>query len=356
MIESFYQALILTGIVIIAVLYYLKFFATNFFHILTEIIKMNEMNEYDPVTFVKKLEPYFSKLRIRDYGYYISFLDTEYCKEVKSKKPSLKKFIYTKDFTVYIEIVPGVIKWEKRYISRLLLETIFILVKSDVAQHLKSVSKAFDETNRINTFINHDMKNFVQFINILEHNLNNADSDKEKILIADYLKTSIPSLKVRSDRIMAALQQNGDYHTPNMEITNPYKLAEEISSIFDLNIKMENDNHCNLFMDSNGMAIIFENIIKNFYDKSIKEDGITLSMKVKDSFDATEIIFTDNGSPIADTEKIFEPFYTEKSKGLGIGLFHARNIAKKIDGTIKAENTQDGASIIVSIKKKEGRA
>ncbi len=158
MIDLLYQTLIFSGLIIFAVLFYLKQTVTRFLRVLTEIIVMNEMSEYDAVKFTEHLDPLMKQLGVKDYSYYIFFLETEYQKIGKHGKNSIKKFVTTQDFTVYVEISPGKLRWERAYLGILLVETIFLLIKIDVTLHLRSTSKAMSEFNKINTFLTHDIK------------------------------------------------------------------------------------------------------------------------------------------------------------------------------------------------------
>ncbi len=48
-------------------------------------------------------------------------------------------------------------------------------------------------------------------------------------------------------------------------------------------------------------------------------------------------------------QKIFEPKFTTKSKGMGLGLGIVKNIIDSIGGTIKYTTSKDGTSFIISL-------
>jgi len=56
---------------------------------------------------------------------------------------------------------------------------------------------------------------------------------------------------------------------------------------------------------------------------------------------------TGTGLPEGDSARIFEPFYTTKSLGSGLGLYVARRIVHEHDGTITAARSGDGGTSIV---------
>jgi C4-dicarboxylate-specific signal transduction histidine kinase len=61
-----------------------------------------------------------------------------------------------------------------------------------------------------------------------------------------------------------------------------------------------------------------------------------------------EVSVEDTGPGIADLDsgKLFEPFYTTKSQGMGMGLSIARSIMEAHAGRITAENNRDGGATL----------
>jgi PAS domain S-box-containing protein len=72
-----------------------------------------------------------------------------------------------------------------------------------------------------------------------------------------------------------------------------------------------------------------------------------LSTRFLPASEAVEITVQDNGSGIApgDTERIFQPFVTTKSHGLGLGLAICRSVAEAHHGVLWAENAPEGGAI-----------
>ncbi len=70
-------------------------------------------------------------------------------------------------------------------------------------------------------------------------------------------------------------------------------------------------------------------------DVSIEVRGKKWQMYVRDQ---------GGGIPSEDLGRIFEPFYTTKSKGSGLGLAFADQVVKAHGGTIKAENRPEGGA------------
>jgi len=76
------------------------------------------------------------------------------------------------------------------------------------------------------------------------------------------------------------------------------------------------------------------------------EKGDTVVIEVKDS---------GPGVPVTLLKKVFDPFYTTKpsGRGLGLGLTITERILKEMGGDIRAEGSSDGALFIISLKRAE---
>jgi two-component system, NtrC family, sensor histidine kinase HydH len=60
-----------------------------------------------------------------------------------------------------------------------------------------------------------------------------------------------------------------------------------------------------------------------------------------------EFVVRDHGEGVPDDElgKIFEPFYTRRTRGTGLGLAVAKRLVELHGGTISAENAADRGAI-----------
>lgn len=349
--EQFFLSVLAIAAVLLIVRLSTNRITSRHFNIISQLIKMNEVDGFDPVKLLHHLEPFLTRLGIKDYGYYLFYHNTEYVRRNGSMRKPMEKFVHTADYTVYIGIVPRFGRLDPDFISRILVEIIFLLLKADVNIQTASAREAFRKSEEIQTFVNHDVKNLIQFVNALEFNLNEVQDEAGHKRLTRYLQKSLPSLKVRADKILSALNSTRPEPDSIPEKMRPIVLASDISAIYGIVLHSENSIDTEITAGKRELTVIIENIIKNFYDKSIVEPGIDLFMSIDEEDGAYLLTFRDTGSPIPDCEKIFEPFYSGKVNGLGIGLFHCRNLAMGMNGFLKAENTPDGPVFILSVKK-----
>ncbi len=105
--------------------------------------------------------------------------------------------------------------------------------------------------------------------------------------------------------------------------------------------------------DPGALRQLFINIIMNSMSFMSSEGSIIIATSLKrsgDNKDHVHISLADDGSGIAEVnaEKIFDPFFTTKpiGEGTGLGLSISHRIVTDHNGTIKAENNDNGGTTI----------
>jgi two-component system, sporulation sensor kinase E len=96
---------------------------------------------------------------------------------------------------------------------------------------------------------------------------------------------------------------------------------------------------------------VFLNISKNAIE-AMKDGGLlTIRLKTneKRKHVVVEIMDTGPGIPPHVLEKIYEPFFTTKENGTGLGLPICRQILREIDGEIKIESGPKGTKVKVCL-------
>jgi len=101
-------------------------------------------------------------------------------------------------------------------------------------------------------------------------------------------------------------------------------------------IKPKND--AIIFCDSKQLEVIFSNLITNSI-QAIEDSG-EVKLRIIDESDWIIVEIEDSGPGILEEniEKIFEPLFTTKATGTGLGLVSCKNIVEQHGGTISVRN------------------
>lgn len=100
------------------------------------------------------------------------------------------------------------------------------------------------------------------------------------------------------------------------------------------------DFDCNIYefcLDDNQMEQVFINLLLNAAHAVDEKGTITIQTRLEKARNrvVVEVEDTGCGIPLKNLKKIFEPFYTTKSEGTGLGLAVSYGIVKKHNGTVK---------------------
>ena len=87
--------------------------------------------------------------------------------------------------------------------------------------------------------------------------------------------------------------------------------------------------------------------------EAISGKGIAGEIHVKTAKDenAITVAISDNGGGIPDKilGKVFDPYFTTKESGSGIGLYMSKMIMDKMGGGITIRNVEGGAEVLISL-------
>jgi signal transduction histidine kinase len=106
-------------------------------------------------------------------------------------------------------------------------------------------------------------------------------------------------------------------------------------------IKNYETDICDVEVDSEKIKIAFLNLIINAIEAMGSDNENVLTLTTKNVHNKCVVTVADNGSGMDATalSKLFEPYYTTKSKGNGLGLTNTQNIILNHKGSIDAEST-----------------
>ncbi|MBI5219605.1 MAG: GHKL domain-containing protein [Bacteroidia bacterium] len=127
-----------------------------------------------------------------------------------------------------------------------------------------------------------------------------------------------------------------------------FKSTENIA----IDCNMHGNEQVFIFADREQMLRVFTNLLKNAV-QAIPDDSngfIEIHLTVRES--VATIVVKDNGSGIPKKmiHKIFEPNFTTKTSGMGLGLSIVKNIVENLDGAIYFETEENiGTSFIIEL-------
>ncbi len=128
------------------------------------------------------------------------------------------------------------------------------------------------------------------------------------------------------------------------EIVELYKDFEKVK--INLNI---DEQKMTIYADPKQMLRVFNNLLKNAIQSYEKDQTAHITIDCFKEEDHAVICIKDKGCGITDSQKdkIFKPYFTTKTGGLGLGLAMVKNIIEGFDGTISFESQANKGSTFI---------
>jgi signal transduction histidine kinase len=214
-----------------------------------------------------------------------------------------------------------------------------------------AIDATLTQMSKLTLFLQHDMKNVAQFIQLMADQLTTVPPGKEQQVL-DYLRSAAPLIRHRADRIVQTLTA-GQVQGEPMHLLQLHEVLTQLCDLYRLDYRISGTAQINV--PENTLECALDNVLKNYSDIFLREGGVkpAVSIAIITHENALEICITSNNSvPTAHIERLFEPFWSSDSAGLGIGLYQAKQILEMCQGTISATQSVNGQlQFQISIKK-----
>ena len=174
--------------------------------------------------------------------------------------------------------------------------------------------------------------------------------------MTEYSQTLIQQIDVMSS-IASAFSDFAKMPTQNKEKIEVISVVKLALDIFyeDFIIYQPKEKELFANLDKTQLIRIVTNLVKNALQAVEQEENPEIKVEVLSNKKQVEIIVTDNGKGIADEVKdlIFEPKFTTKSSGMGLGLAMIKNIIEAYDGNISFTSQVGVGTVFTVILPKE---
>jgi signal transduction histidine kinase len=333
-IETVYPFFIFAGLIIIGVLIYIRYLTRIAIRSILECINLNANLDYNLHRFLSEVTPLLKKINIDDLFYNITYLHNSLTKEKSASSNAIEKTLERGDYKIKIGIVPRHSRGEQYYLNMIVLEILYFLIEMDVLIKIKIINETFYKVSQLQTFILHDAKNLAQFIEFLTYNVRHLDTAERQERFISYLRESLPAQSRRGATIinLLELKKEADDGTSDKGHIDLKALLENLAKNYKLDYTITGEG--SIIAEEYKVISIFDNILKNVYEKSLEQRDVTCKIEITADEKNVKIGISDTGSPIEEKARLFEPFFSTKKGGLGIGLFQVKKIVHALKGDI----------------------
>ncbi len=201
----------------------------------------------------------------------------------------------------------------------------------------------------------HEVRNPLGVIRASVQLLEDAECDASRIHDAGaVIKQEIDRL----DKVIKALLDFGRPSKPTMLLTDVADVLTDVvlfTSRFASQSEVVIEEHIPadlspVVADPDQLKQVFLNLITNAV-QAMEDAGGTIVLAATERDDFLEVSVTDSGPgiPPSDIGKVFDPFYSTRDAGTGLGLTIVHRIIDEHDGHIEVESGPDGTTFKVSL-------
>src|SRR5215468_5543779 len=238
---------------------------------------------------------------------------------------------------------------EMRALSQIFNEMLSGLRSKRNLEELLQRAERSAVVGRLASGIAHEIRNPLNFINLSIDHLRAAFAPKEEAPRAQYthILTTIKDELARLNRLVSDFLGYGRPAKLKIREIDARSLIEEVRDLVNthaeqhdvkVNIEQNGDGDSKLQGDAELIKTCFSNLMINAIQAMPSGGSLNISLRPDNGF--LEIKFADTGVGIMaeDLAQIFEPYYSTKETGIGLGLPLTKKIIEEHGGEINVES------------------
>ena len=340
MIEQVYLYLIMIGLTIGAVMGALWYKARRASMLNLLLIRMNEQHAFDAPAFLVAAWPLLAQSSLRGIDWRLDWFGV--LKEGQSgvaKGRLTQRQVEVGEMQLEVKFYRHDGRGEQRYFEEALIETFMLLLRTDMLIKAGTTDATLSQMAKLNLFLQHDMKNIAQFIQLMSDQLALVPAGKEQKVL-DYLRVATPLIRHRADRIVRTLTVGAAPAEPCRPLALRPMLVQ-LCELYGLEHAIEGDGMVEIA--GNALETVFDNILKNYQDLGLRENlALRLQIGIGTHGSMVEITVKAPQAPrTLAPERLFEPFWSSTPAGLGIGLYQAKHLMELQGGAMFVSEDAD---------------
>jgi hypothetical protein len=199
-------------------------------------------------------------------------------------------------------------------------------------------ARKFDAFNKMAAFVVHDLKNLVAQLSLL---LKNAERHRHNPRFQDDMLSTVRHVSERMGKLLLQLS-TGSRGEESVRPVNLSSLAERVVQAKAgerTGILVEGPAQVVTVAHEQRLERVIGHLVQNAIDATREGGGVQVRLSVEADRAVMEVIDTGCGmSEEFVRERLFRPFQTTKSAGMGIGAFEAAQYVKEIGGRMEADS------------------
>jgi len=213
------------------------------------------------------------------------------------------------------------------------------LAQEDAANALM-VARQFESFNRMSTFVVHDLKNLVAQLSLMNANAEkHKDNPEFQRDMLETLNHSVQKMKLLLQKLSRS--ENAEKPLP-LAVEQVVRQAVALKSAFEPRPQLVVEvPGLKVMADRERLERVVGHLIQNAIEATPRDGNVMIRLGRRDAdggLDAVEIEIADTGEGMSEEfirERLFKPFDSTKSAGMGIGVFESREYITELGGVLE---------------------
>lgn len=276
--------------------------------------------------------------------------------ELKEFRGTIKVINITSLFIAFLLIAYSFITYNRENKLKKQADTQTLLYSQELEEKIKDLKEANEElielrrnekfafTGRMARTIAHEVKNPLTNIGLAAEQLKDVvpQNEESNLLFGMIARNSTRINQLVTDLLNSTktLHLKFEKVSVNHLLDEALEMAEDRIELNHIKVeKKYTADICDVTVDKEQIKIAFLNLIVNAVEATEAGKGV-LHLKTDNKNDKCVVTIEDNGIGMKeeDLTKLFEPFFTNKPKGTGLGLTNTQSIILNHKGTINVES------------------
>ncbi len=234
---------------------------------------------------------------------------------------------------------PGKLSWEQESLLGFWSATLGVLLRELEWKEKEEENRKLALYSQATSFLLHDAKNLAQLLELILRNYSRLDSSEK----GEFLEKALPGLEQASFRARRILERLETFHPSetlireqvdlNLVLKDWIRQARMVSSELSLGFQSQ-ASEAKWVGDPQMLCKALDNLLTNALQATGGKGPVEVTLRREGTSYLIEIADQGPGVPQEEQSRLFEPLFTTKPGGTGLGLYQSRVLVSRLGGQI----------------------
>ncbi len=353
LIHELWLGLIFIGVALFFTAYYFRRQSKQLSKALSDLYSLNQSVKQDALDFLEQAWPILESLGCLKMEANIQWFGEK--KQIHFGKKSFvvgKRSVFNiarDDMIFSLDVMLNRKAAEPESLSFLVIKTFVSILEQNLVLKQAEILTSQKRLERYQLFVQHEIKNIAQFIQLLCEQVDTLQEDADKIRLVERLHQSLPAMAERAQKTILQMKRplEQSYACTELQLQ---EVLQEVLNMYSLEANIL--GKATVCLPSVLLTEVFKNILGNFRDHALTEQVIQILIQndmVEKILSIRILCQRDKRHDQMHPERLFEPFWTTSESGMGLGLFLARELLKQMNGQVFFEQNNESFGFLVKL-------